>query len=559
MRIPLILATSLFISAGCGPRDLSDDPDNPDNPTSGSFGLTVSYPERGTIYEGVSVLVSGNLDNATPEDAQVEVNGMVATLGGDGNFERSLPTPPGLTLITTTAQRGNGDPITDTRAILAGEFAPEGSVVRDAIVAHVGDATIRTLGEVLADVAEQTHIGALAAPYNPVLSRGGSCLGVDADLLDVTFSDMEIELQSTEGGLSATVVAHGLVADLHADYRVACIGASSPVQITADSLTVTGMIGLSVENGEIAADLRGAQATFDNFDLTVGSLPSSIIEFFVDVDEMVATAIVDTLADVVPTAAQTFFADFSSGEITLPIAGRGLWLHTRLVEGTFGFGGGTLVLEGQARIDDGVDGDYVRTPAPRPTAGQFADSAGLSVALADDIVNQVLTAYWASGGLHLTLPVEPGSAIANTLGDQVAQVIVEPLLPPMVSTNASAPDARLTVGDVMVDFRNASGALLARLALSGHVDLGAELTAQGGIAITVGTPTLSINILEDGGLFLLEPQLEAMMSFAVSDLIGGLNLALQAVPIPSFGETSISAPSLTSVDGFLLVSGNLSR
>jgi hypothetical protein len=182
-------------------------------------------------------------------------------------------------------------------------------------------------------------------------------------------------------------------------------------------------------------------------------------------------------------------------------------------------------------------------------------AGGLGLAFADDAANQLLAVLWHGRALERSVTVEPGSPFAG-LVDGADSMAFNLLLPPVISADRDTGSARLGIGDLFVDAL-AGDELLARMAISGYIDVSIEISSSGVPSLKAEVAKMSIDVLENtGALSFGTDQLEAFATAALAPLRGRLNEALRTLTIPQFGAEVRSA-SLEAASGYLLISGQL--
>jgi hypothetical protein len=180
-------------------------------------------------------------------------------------------------------------------------------------------------------------------------------------------------------------------------------------------------------------------------------------------------------------------------------------------------------------------------------------SANLSVAIADDTINQLFSGLWAAGSFEQNLSIDQVGVVASLLDDDAASLSIEMMLPPTVSTIGGA--LELGVGDLMVTVKDASGAEIQKLALSLSTTLAAGPTQTGAITMTVGAPTVFAQVLAQSDVVdrpLTSEQVEGIIK-GVWGVVGGqADAALAKLPMPSVAGMTLGAPSVEGRDGFIL-------
>lgn len=518
--------------------------------------LEITAPPRGTYTAGGTIEVRGVASDDVGIDS-VTVNGVAAEVDAAGRFKVSVPLEPGIVVLETVATDAGGNQVTDTRATLAGELAPPGTRIDNGLVAEISPQTLSVLGDLVGYFASGVDLTSLVSAANPVLKKGGSCLGVSVDVQSIRYGDIDVSLSPASGAIETVVRITDLDVDMKAHYKVACIGASSGVHLSADSLELRGDVGLALENGAIAVDLPGVDASFTGFALQVGAIPSSIVDLIVsDIDQRVANAIEGPVGDMVPGTLSGLLADFSENAISTEILGTAIDIGVRPTNLELGADGGKIALELVSSAPEIQGAVYPSSPAPSPLMGTMGSQAGgLGVALADDAVNQLLALLWHARALEQSVDVGEGSPLAGIV-DGADRFDFSMLLPPVISANAENGRARIGIGDLVIDAA-AGDKVLAKLALSGHIDVAVTINDSGAPSLVADLADLSVMVLEnDGSLGLGPDQIEAFAGAGIATLRGRLNKSLSRLTIPQFGAEVRSA-SLETTIGYLLVAGQL--
>jgi hypothetical protein len=540
-----------FAVAACGAEEDAGEKDKVP-PT-----VQILTPERGTQTTGASIEVTGvALDDVGIES--VTVSGVKAEVDAAGRFRVDVPVDQGIAILETVVTDAGGNEATDTRAALVAELAAPGTRIPNALVAEISPMTMGVMGSLAGQLASNADLGGLISAANPIVKSGGSCLGAEVDLLSVDFSDVDVALSPADGALEALVTIHDLDVDMRARYKVACfIGGSAGINLSANTLAVRGRVKLALDGGDIDVWLEGVNASFTGFDLDVGAIPDAVVNFVVDdVPGKVADALEGPIETLVPDLLAGFLIDFTSQTVSVDVFGVGVDIQIRPTELTLDAAGGAIALE-IVTTSQGVTGAvYPSSPSQVPAVGTMGSGiGGLGLAFADDAANQLLAVLWHGRALERSVTVEPGSPFAG-LVDGADSMAFNLLLPPVISADRDTGSARLGIGDLFVDAL-AGDQLLARMAISGYIDVSIEISGSGVPSLKAEVAKMSIDVLENtGALSFGTDQLEAFATAALAPLRGRLNEALRTLTIPQFGAEVRSA-SLEAASGYLLISGQL--
>ena len=517
--------------------------------------LSITEPTRGTTVTGDFVTVTGSIADEELGAGSVTINGVPAEVGDDGQFTAQVPLAHGVTILETIATDAAGNQASDHRGVLAGQHAPLDTTVRDALVAELTPATFAVLGDVSAGALTSVDFEAVGERISPIVDRGNSCFGVEVDLRDVQFSELNVVLVPTEGSVNITVAASDLDVDMRANWEISCFGGGAGLNISADELVIDGTLAVELVSGRFVATLENATARFEGFDLDVGSIPDSIVNFFVDdIDQKVAGALVGAIRDVVPGVVQSTLDDFSDKQIETTLFGITMNLSFVATSVAIDENGGRVALDFAAGSPDVADATYIATPQIAPSSAVMG-SQSFGVALADDVANQMLAILWHAGALDAELDV--GGTPLRDIFPSATRVTIDLLLPPVITTTADSELAAIGIGDLLVTARADDGAAIAELALSGHVEVGVSTALEGNASFSATIADLSTSVLSgDDAIGLTSEQLAVFAEVGVAQVRSQIDDVLQQLTIPKFGA-EVRTPSLGATRGYLLVSGQL--
>ena len=216
-----------------------------------------------------------------------------------------------------------------------------------------------------------------------------------------------------------------------------------------------------------------------------------------------------------------------------------------------GADGLVAAVDAKVLVTGGEGGLFVSTPMPLDAMSWGQGDIGLAVA--DDVVNQLLSGMWATGAMTPTVKLEGPLAVLSAIIDgNATQLKLDMKLPPMVrATNGVL---ELAVGDLILSARDDSGAELQSFALSLTTTLSAAPNAAGTIAVTVGEPTVKAQVIVQSTTDdTTGEQLEGIVDGAwglVGNMIGD---TLGSMPMPAVAGMQLGAPALQGQRGFLVV------
>ena len=536
-----IVVASLFGSLiGCSADESSDAP-----PV-----LEVTSPARGTTSEGSEVTVTGRVTDDHP-GVKVSVNGQQVTPAADGSFSATVTTAPGLDMIETHAIDSGDNDVRDVRAILSGTLEAADGSTASPLAAHVSPAALTAVGNTLATTAEQIDFMAAAAAMNPVYNNTG-CLGAKIDLTSITMSNIGIGLAPTTGVLQTKVEIDDVVVKLHANFKVACIGGSTNITVRTTKARINGDLGLAVTGGKLGASLPAATVSLEGFTIDVGGVPGAIESLLKgEARKAVENALTKVIKEKVPPMANTALSGLLAKPFNAALLGHDTTVSVTPKTLDISSTGVYVAVDTKLVVAGGEGGMYISNPAPM-SSSLMQSTAGLSVAIADDTVNQLFSGLWAAGAFEQNLTIDQVGVVASLLDDDAATLAIDLMLPPTVSTAGGA--LELGIGDLMVTVKDASGNEIQKLALSIKTTLAAGPTQTGAITMTVGAPTVFAQVLAQSDVVdrpLTSEQVEGIIT-GVWGVVGGqADAALAKLPMPAVGGITLGAPAVEGRDGFL--------
>lgn len=517
-------------------------------------------PMRGTVSEGNIIQVRGVVTDDGSGPDKVTVNGETASLRGDGTFELTLDVEDGITLIETIATDKAGNEGTDARAVLAGLLADLDMTVSEGVAAHLSPAAIGGLGDMVADVAGNTDFTAIATALNPVVDTGNGCNSAKVYVNTVGHGGVEVDASAIDGGIGADVTIRDLVVTGRVRFRALCISGSASWTIRADAYDVGGDITAQIASGDINIGLVNVSSRFRDFDLNVNNVPGFIENLFENnVRDRLAGILRNKVAEMVPPLANSFLGEFLADAWDVSLLGQTVSLAIQPSAMTWNQQGGTIVLDTKSSVEGLGDALFLSNPRPRPSATDMA-SDGLRLGLADDMLNQLLSAIWVSGALEEAIVPLDGDALSAAFGADVAQATMTMMLPPVANFDRSTGTAQIMIGDLMITAMDASGGTLAQFVVSSEIELAVETAADGRIKLVTRTPRILAQVLEQSDLLLTaldNSKVAAIAELAIKQLSLKADDLLGSLPVPGVADATIMAPSFQPVGGYLLMGGQI--
>jgi hypothetical protein len=519
--------------------------------------LTVTSPDRGTTADGNTVTVTGNV---TGSGVTLTVNGQATPVMADGSFSADVTLTPGIEVIETDATDDGGDVARDVRAVMSGDLQPTTGYVTDAVGAHIGAGAFNVISQVAVNAVDALDVGSLARGMNPVYNNPGSCFGAVVNVTDAQFAGVTLDLTPQAGQVAVNAEVQGLDVWLDVPYTLACFDGDDSAYVHADSIQVSGGLGLWVDaNGQIQASIDNPQVTVQGLNLDVGGLPDAIVNLFDGyITGMIQNTAVTMIQEKVPGQVETMLTDMAGKTFDLSLLGKNISMGITPASVDIDSNGAFIAIDTNMVVDGGQGGVYVNDAEPLD-ASIMGDNSGLGLALSDNAINQLFGGLWAAGALDLTVPADNGSPIGLLFGGNTRTVKISAKLPPTASMDPSG-DLRLTVGDLMIEADDAQGNPQVQMALSMTTTLGATVTADNHVQMQLGTPTAWAQIISqspDLVVPLKDSDIEGMLPTLTHMASTMADNALAGVPLPSIMGVSLSDPQLSSHNGYVVVTTGL--
>ena len=513
--------------------------------------LSIDSPTRGTTVDGESVTVTGH---ATAADAvHVTVNGTATPVAADGSFTATLTVASGIDVIETHATDAAGNDVRDVRAVLAGPLAASDGTHAAPIGTHASAATLATIGNAMAADARAVDYTAAVQPLNPVYNNTG-CLGAKVDISTVSLSDVAVSLVPAPDALDTNVTISDVVVKLHVAYKVACIGGSGTITVTASAAHISGNLGVTAAGGKLATSLPSTSVVLDNFDLQVSGIPSQVTGLFDGIVRgKVESALGSALENNVPAIANAKLAGLLARPFDTKILGLGTQLTVTPTEATLSPTGLFVGVDTQVLVAGGAGGMFVTEPTTSSTT-LMAQTHDLGFAIANDLVNQLFAGLWAAGAFDKSVSISSLGPLGALLDPSATKLVLSLSLPPTAATDPSG-NLRLAIGDAIISVQDDSGTELQRLALSLQTGISVAATPAGTIAMALDTPTVFAQVLgqvDDGSLPLSAMQVEGIVTGAWGLLSSQAADALQKLPLPSIAGVQLGSPTVNSVGNYVL-------
>jgi len=575
--------------------------------------LSIDTPERGATVDKPAVTVAGTVSDQVTGLASFTINEASIEVQPDHSFSTVVPAGHAVNRIVALAEDAGGETSRTMRSFAyadtwypgegddAETFVPSGmriflseNFVDDGDHNHTAPDDLATLMEV---VLASLDFGSMIP--NPVYDANNYKVFVK----NVQFDQPFVQMDMIEGGMTVNSTFKNFTADVDAigDCKVIFVDLCPDVhgKLKIDELALYASVQLWLEPGQ------GVQASMTSLELGVsapeldleglaGNLLQPIINAVISLfQSSIEDALKAQVADMLPGVLSDLFAQFELDQnLSLPAFVDGgvptnLTLQTRYSYFDASPGGIEMHFNTRAwslkKVTHNPLGSLGRGKCAGPDAPAFvlSEDSEVSVAIGDDMLNQILFAAWWGGALNMSVPQSALESLAGTLsgyGISELSVDLDFFLSPMLSDCNPDKALRFGVGDLY---------LQAKLKMLGiPITVGAFVMVMGDAEIELvedgGAATFSLTI-DQIGLFDYEvvsvtegyedlvPIIDELVQSGVVEgalagiagqSFGGIELPeidlSDAVPgVPAGTKISVHPESLSRVAGFTELEGTM--
>lgn len=514
--------------------------------------LKVTSPARSLIQgHAGQITVSGTVEPNANGDAidKVLVNNVQAKLEADGSFHALIDLREGATLIQTVARDAAGTTASDTRAVQAGVLRAVGANIPSAVSAAMSADAFARLSAAAGPIIKGLDMHAMLAPLQPMVHaddpNGEDCLFARLFVDDLKFSDVKIAISPLQGGLDFRAEIDQLDVPAHARYAALCIHGSNTVRVTADRIVVAGTLtvtpnGMSGFNSKLV----NPSVTVTNPHVAISGAIGDALSL-INIDAAIPF-IVSKGAEIAMNPLMNQALGALGGPQQLDVLGKKLDMQVAPSAVSFTPAGALVSMNMKALLaGSSASPGFIFTDNGDPAMNP---GYGFQLALADDLINELMAEFQAIGMLDLAMPTQAPAF-------DTAQLHMS--LPPMISADASDGKMRLVLGDIIATFTRA-GTPVARAAINARVDLKIAPVANGNIvALQLGAPDIHVDTLGDiaNATTLDDKDLSTAVAGSLGAQLAAISTLLGAIPVPAVAGLQIHNLAIASDNGYVMLSG----
>jgi hypothetical protein len=551
------------------------------------------FPARAEMVVGAPnrpLIVRGRVTDAISGLSSFTVNSDVVTPDANGNFQFTMNPKWGVNLIEGSALDNVGNEKAFAQSFQYSSEYRRVSPTRinsgriyDGLIAHLGQ---EALDDSNADVDDLARIAELAienidinslipspvTTYNsdcsfwPFTIRGALRLYVD----NVTFNAPDVQLTAINGGVFARVEINNFRITIRTGGDVCDIPISLSGVATANRVVVSGNILISGNGNSVQVSMPSPNVSISGLNINL-NLPgiiswavNGIINLFSgQISNLISNSLEGVVSSEVPSVLRGFLESLNvaTGFNLPPPVSVALNLDSNLGMVQFDTSGGNIGLDtsiyAQGTITPEPRGGIIQETQLIPT---FSVNNSLGVAIAYDVINQVLYSLWYGGGLDIDAQDFLSGSAGQGSGIGL-EANLSALGPPVLKPISGATNpVELQIGDLKLDLilNNIPNTppINAIVYVTLFVDANVVINSAGEIELSVGQNVrmalefdTDLDSFLDLGLLIgtLETAVQGLLPQIVSSALGG-------IPLPDFDLSSMAGNYLPP--GVVLGLGN---
>lgn len=507
--------------------------------------LEVQSPERAAFIGASSLALSGTVGAGSTALQRLTFNSDTdISFSSDGAFSVPVGLSPGINIFSLRAEDLGGQRAVDGRAVYAGPLHPPGELLEESVRLQ--------LGPELLDDDDDSDLDDIAGIVAYLLEDVGVADAIVGQTIETSYADVtptSLDFASASVDLVPTsdvILVEVVLSDLWMDFDAEQWGLSTDGSIWADAVVLSTALSVSgdtVTSSSTVLELEGYGGEID-------WLPDAILtwaEAYLEA-ELAATTealVTDLMGGYLSAfAIDTELLDGVALSVSLAdasVSEAGLLLR---LDASVSSASGALPPDAGSAITDGSAPDWPLSDAP------------FSVAVDDDLVNQILFALWGAGALSgfeydgTALIALTGAEIAPPLGP-LERLTLDMDLPPMLgAATQDDMDADLSLGEWRMAFHRDDGELLA---FSVNVRVGAQVRFTDADALSLSLDnrpsliTMAVGVT-DWPSSLDAGDLAALVKLMVPPLLGNADNFLPSITLPPIELGDLS----TAMDGIAL-------
>lgn len=455
--------------------------------------LLIDFPERGATLEGNRrIYVTGTVADDVSSVGSLMINGAPVPIDESGNFQHPVDAVLGMNLIEATASDRFGNQFRTVRSFLFSDKwypqntgIPAESAVPFAVRAYLDDKLFYnpdpsdegTLSAILEMVVKNLDIPSLLP--SPVTDFEYGMIGTtcvyNLYIPKLTFGDPHVQITTADNGMTILIEIPKFYADLDMD-RIAgnwqCLGDQTG-SVTADKVSVSIRVAMSIDpvtKQFVISTIGGTTVEFDNLKLNLDSIFLNLVSTVLrgTIERIVRDQVAGLLTEQINKLDDTLNEALAE-PIEIPIGpllpdSSQIVLRLTLVPemSAFDTEGGRLELSMAVTSDRMIDrqilGSMGRAGCLSGTPEDFqfnvTDPKKIQLAAHEDVLTQLLFAFWNNGGINLHITGETLAEMGTDLssyGITDLDLTTYALIPPVITSCNPTDTLTIQVGDLYVE------------------------------------------------------------------------------------------------------------
>jgi hypothetical protein len=557
--------------------------------------IVISSPQRGEFMAPGRITVTGEVFATNPAApvTEVELQGQIVPVAGDGTFSGQVDITQGPNVIQVTCTDAEGNGGSTNVGVLAGDFKPITESIPNAAAVRLNDSALGAFGKIVERIIWSVDITSKLQGAGPLYEKNILWIEIWASVVQVRFQDVFVTIDSDSQGLYLRAEIPQLTVDVDVEAKLG-LGSHvgpAPATIQADRVVLEGRLRLDPNpDGTVRSDIINPTLDLVNFQATSSSQLIQVALPLVKnaVEKGIRDGVAELLNDDAKPAIDRELVKFLQPQ-GWDVFGKPYAYDLRLERAVYDDNGMSLQCSFNSQpvnptgIANGAPGSLV-TPGQAPALQTFR---GAMVVFDDDIFNRAFYGAWAGGVLDFEvdaawlqsigadpnlLPLNIGAItqfvpeVAAVADDNAPlRLRVEPMLPPVIEMTGVPDLIQLSACEVAIyiDVDRGSGweELLHSVI---HVGMGAslELDSQGFAIRMASLPDIRVDIVNEPLVELDDRKLQVMLGLVLTPAIPQLLNGINVLPIPHVDQLT-AFNVYTGVGGnnsdFLVGEANLQR
>ncbi len=535
--------------------------------------LDIDQPERAAFMGQQTVRIQGQAIEGSAALDSLTVNDQESAFDSQGNIDLEWTPETGLNILGFRLEDVDDERAVDGRAFIWGPTWDSGQTIPGSLRL--------LLGPDLSDISSLLEL----VLEDPSTAQAMVGMTMEYEYADITVTSADIGGASVNlNPVSGALEGDFIFTDIWITYDVLGVDWYDWVSVSGsawmDSLDIFVTLDVYAQGGKVWASTTAVDATINGFGFQVDWVPSFLEDLLVDwVSDMISSSLEEDVGDIMEELVEQYLAGLAMDTVL----GEENPIHLSLALDSIEITSSGIRLEldasawAKTSMDLPENAGSPHTEESQPD-WDIAQGGSFAVLADDDLVNQFLFAYWATGALsHLTLDADEmttlaGESLEPPLGP-VDKVRIDFDLPPLMDEPTQDDQQMdLDIGELRLAFDRSDGVTLD---FSINVSTGAVATFDENDSLLFTLDSRPAYVGVDVGVLeydhALDPgDLAALIRLMVPPLLGSMGEVMPSFQVPPLdlgeitGFSSLAGVSMSFKDpeisvtqeGWLLLKGS---